>query len=182
MTVTDFYTDDENGVRKTRHILETVSSGGEIEVEATMRRKDGEVIWVQVSVSPVFSEAGRLIETQSIVIDITGRKNAENALVQSEKNYRSLLEHTQDGIYLFDPNTLKIVYLNDIGAERLGYTRDELIGKSIELFSKSPGGARGRKKRFAHAIAKNKPAIGKSIHTRKDGSKLLMGMLKVLKY
>jgi len=46
MTMLDFYTDDENGALKAWQILGTIKSGNKIEVEATMRRKDGDVVWV----------------------------------------------------------------------------------------------------------------------------------------
>mgnify|MGYP002527959738 CR=1 FL=1 len=71
MTVVDFYTDDGNGIAKAEQILKSVRSGREIEGEATMRRKDGGAVWVQVSVSPVFNDTGELTETRSIITDIS---------------------------------------------------------------------------------------------------------------
>jgi PAS domain S-box-containing protein len=131
--------------------------------------KDGSEIIIEVSNVVVEHDGKKLI--QSISRDITEYKKVDDLLRQSEQNYRSIFENAQDGIYLYEPETFEIVYVNEIGAERLGYTRDELIGKSIDTFSKAPDGTEGRKKRLAQVVADNNPIIGRGIHFRKDGSK-----------
>lgn len=64
-----------------------------------------------------------------VITEITERKLAELALIQSESRYRALFEYAPDGIVIADPNG---IYLdaNQSLCEMLGYTRDELVGRN----------------------------------------------------
>jgi PAS domain S-box-containing protein len=130
MTVLDFYTDDENGVPKTRQVMEALKGGNEIEVETTMRRKDGDLVWVQESVSPVLDDAGWLVEVRSVVINITQRKQAEDAIAQSEETVRAFLDATIDHAALVNADgTFRVA--NKTMAARYGLSQQELIGKPM---------------------------------------------------
>ncbi len=77
----------------------------------------------------------RIVEFQGIGRDITERKRAEDALRESERRYRELVENIDDIVYVTD-GTGKILYLNRALARVSGYTRDELIRKNyIELLA-----------------------------------------------
>lgn len=66
--------------------------------------------------------------------DITDRKQAEQALKESEEKYRSLFENSLAAITFFDPD-FKLAMLNEANARLLGGKKEDLIGKSIyELF------------------------------------------------
>ncbi|MEW5797514.1 MAG: PAS domain S-box protein [Bacteroidota bacterium] len=62
--------------------------------------------------------------------DITERKRAAEALLESEKRFRSLIENTSDGLELLDA-TGKIIYATPATARMLGYSADEYFGKNI---------------------------------------------------
>jgi PAS domain S-box-containing protein len=53
--------------------------------ECEMKKKDGSLVWVCVSIEPVLDDAGRVVESRSIVLDISERKRLEAALFQAQK-------------------------------------------------------------------------------------------------
>jgi PAS domain S-box-containing protein len=67
-------------------ILQKIGAGERIEHYETERmRKDGERIWVSLTISPVRSPSGKIIGASKIARDISDRKKVQEALIQSEK-------------------------------------------------------------------------------------------------
>ena len=104
----------ENYVRYDDLPLET-SDGRQIEVEF---------------VSNVY-EVGDTRVIQCNVRDVTGRKQAKEALIASEVRYRRLFESAKDGILILDAETAMIVDVNPFLIEMLGYSHDQFLGKTI---------------------------------------------------
>ncbi len=69
-------------------------------VEKRYCRKDGTLIWVQVTAGMVRDAQGKPLLSTGIAQDITGRKRAEAALLESEERYRSLFKHMTLGFFL----------------------------------------------------------------------------------
>ncbi|MCH8961428.1 MAG: PAS domain S-box protein, partial [Bacteroidetes bacterium] len=79
--VFDFYADTPVGEEKARQIFQRFIAGEQTrDEELQMRHADGRLIWISLTVDPVRSADGEIIETRSIVIDITDRKQAEAVL------------------------------------------------------------------------------------------------------
>jgi len=55
-------------------------------------------------------------------------KQAEEVLRESEERYRAVVEQSADGIWLFDPDTKRVLESNTRFQEMLGYTAEELRG------------------------------------------------------
>ncbi len=91
--------------------------------------KSGEVRWVEDQTSVVRNEAGEKTHNQGILIDITKRKLAEDALRKSEEKYRRIVETAAEGFLLMDEKFV-IADINNACIRMLGYTREELIGKT----------------------------------------------------
>jgi diguanylate cyclase (GGDEF)-like protein/PAS domain S-box-containing protein len=80
------------------------------------------------------NEVRALVQSFDIMVDsltnhITERRLAEDALLESEKKYRSLVESTEDSIYLVDRD-FKYVFINRKHLARLGLSEDNYIGQS----------------------------------------------------
>ncbi len=91
--------------------------------------KDGDFRWVEDQTSVVRDENGNKIHNQGILVDITERKLTEDELRKSEEKFRRIVETTAEGFILMDED-LVIMDVNDAYCKMLGYTREELIGKT----------------------------------------------------
>ncbi|HVT03725.1 MAG TPA: EAL domain-containing protein [Thermoanaerobaculia bacterium] len=129
------------------------------------RLKNGDVRDVEVHTGPIEVQGKRLL--YSIVHDITVRKRAESALLESEEKYRNIFDYASIGIYQSTPAG-QFITANTKLARMLGYdSLDELLGKDLNEIYFDP---QERKE----LIAKYEPigsAIGREVRwKRKDGS------------
>jgi PAS domain S-box-containing protein len=95
-------------------------------VEYRAIRKDGSWVWASASSRPVY-EDGRLIGFTGVWIDVTERREAEEALRISEERYRHLVENAPTGIYEIDFEQNRIVTVNEAAAEHMGMSREEMM-------------------------------------------------------
>ncbi|OEU63448.1 MAG: hypothetical protein BA867_06675 [Desulfobacterales bacterium S5133MH16] len=89
--------------------------------------------WLNIAVDPVTDETGNLAGAVHIISDITRRKQAEEALRESEEKYRSLTDDVLDssavGIFILDSD-FRVVLVNRALEDFFGLKRDEIIGKN----------------------------------------------------
>ena len=95
---------------------------------------DGRLVWHSWSDRGVFDEQGRLREIQSVGLDITDRVKAVQALRASEKKYRTIVESTDDGIWVIDADR-RTTFVNRRMAEMLGVTVEEMLAKTFLDFT-----------------------------------------------
>jgi len=93
----------------------------------------GKVRWQQWINRPIFDAQGNVIEFQAVGRDVTERKQAEEALRESEEKYRTILESIEDGYYEVDLAG-NLVFFNDSLCKILGYSPDELTGLNNRKF------------------------------------------------
>ena len=110
------------------HILEKIKHGENVEHFETLRQtKDGRLIDVSVTASPIKDASGKIVGVSKVSRDISERKMAEEALRASAARYRTLFDYAPDGLVIADAESC---YLdaNASACRMLGYARDELIG------------------------------------------------------
>ena len=103
-------------------ILARIRRGDRIHhYETVRRRKDGSLLDISLTVSPVRDDAGRIVGASKIARDITGRKEAERKLRDSEQRLTELLAAIPAAIYTTDAQG-KITYFNEAAVEFSGRT------------------------------------------------------------
>jgi diguanylate cyclase (GGDEF)-like protein/PAS domain S-box-containing protein len=100
-------------------------------------RKDGQVVWTQLSGSLVWLQSGEPHYFIYQIQDITDRIQAERALRASEERFRSIAEATQEWIWEIDAEGM-YTFCSPAAEAILGYAPDQLMGKSC-LDIVSPG-------------------------------------------
>jgi PAS domain S-box-containing protein len=97
-------------------------------------RKDGAKVIGEVSVSLIKDSNGQPIGFRGIARDVTQRKQAEEALRQSEEKYRTILENMEDGYFEVDI-TGCFTFFNESLRRMLGYSQDEMIGMNNRQYT-----------------------------------------------
>ena len=88
--------------------------------------KNGDVVWIHDRGASVKSENGKTIYRQGVLLDITPRKNAEEALQEHEKRFTNLFENANDIVYVNDLEG-NCISINNAVEKIFGYTRDEML-------------------------------------------------------
>jgi PAS domain S-box-containing protein len=129
--------------------------GGSVQRYETVRmRKDGTLVDVSLTISPILNEKGEIIGASKFAHDITDRKKAEleirelnrtlesriaersDALIQSEKRYHDALDKMMEGVQIIDRDW-RYIYVNDAVVAQSTFTREELLGHT--MMEKYPG-------------------------------------------
>ena len=119
-------------------ILERTGKGEGVQRYETERmRKDGKIIDVSLTVSPIRDPTGRIVGASTIARDITERKRMMNAVRESEERLSKTLASSPDSITVTDLNGI-IVECNQATLDMHGFSsRQDLIGKkAFELIAK----------------------------------------------
>src|SRR5262249_9521348 len=101
--------------------------------ETVRRRKDGRLIDVSVSYSPIKDGEGRLVGTSVITRDISERRRAEEQLRKSERDLADFFDNATIGFHWVGPDGT-ILRANQAELDLLGYEREEYVGRNITLF------------------------------------------------
>lgn len=91
-------------------------------------------IWMENSIYPIFDEAGNVRQVAVYGRDITDRKNADEALRESEQRFFTIFQSSPVGISLIDISTREIIDVNEAFLRIWGYSRADVLGRtSAEL-------------------------------------------------
>ena len=102
------------------------------------------------------------------------RKRMEEAVQHSETKFYSLFENSPNAIFITDPESLLIIDCNANACSMNGYTREELIGKSINILhpqnvSDLLTNSKLHKEQI-EILRQHKSVTVESVHKRKDGT------------
>jgi PAS domain S-box-containing protein len=96
----------------------------ELEYRITTAGKQEKRVWEQGR--GMFSPEGELQALEGLIIDVTDRRRAEEALRASERNYRQIFDAANDAIFIQDPETGAILDVNEATCRMFGFGREEM--------------------------------------------------------
>jgi len=97
--------------------------------EFDMVRKDGSPLSVCLNGKIGRNPDGSFRQTHCIFLDVTQKKQMQQALRESEERFRCLAEATFEGIFFYDQGT--IIDANSVFAELFGYGPEEILGMQV---------------------------------------------------
>ncbi len=113
----------------------TAQAQAELMITGTFQPYEKEYFRKDGSRVPVLIGAASFDETHTqgvvFVLDLTEHKRADQALRESEEQWKAVFENNPTMYFMVDP-TGTIMSVNPFGAEHLGYTADELIGRPVQ--------------------------------------------------
>ncbi len=163
----DFYVDQDE---RSRLVEEAMRTGRVEDHPLRIRRRDGSHAWVSVSARIERDAEGLPVSFDGSMQDITERHLAELALRQSEAKYRTLVDHSQVGVFILRES--HYTYVNRTFAAMLGYSEDELVLIPFESLV-APEYMPKARARIA-ALARNEaiPSDYESCYLHRDGSRI----------
>jgi len=159
--------DRNRAMQNIQRVMLGEDSGGN---EYTALRKDGSTFPISIHTNALIRE-NKPMGMRGIIIDLSQRKEAEEALQQSEVRYRSLIENTMDGYFVCEIPSGRFVFLNQRSCDLHGYTMKE--GLELTVWDVMSPGDHGRIRERIQARLEHK-ALSSERQTytalRKDGS------------
>ncbi len=104
--------------------------GHEIPSEYRVSHKSGDLRWARTQTSPIM-EDGLFKGGRGILLDVTAQKRVEEALRESEKKYRLVVDNMADVITVMDMN-LRFTYVSPSVIRLRGYTAEEVMAQTLE--------------------------------------------------
>ena len=141
--------------------------GYAISYEECLQFQGRDLTWL-TTLNPLTDSLGKIYRIVLTTFDITERKAAEAALEQKESQYRSIFEAINDGIFITDLETGKLVTVNPAACQMHGYTEAELLHltpldyihpESLPIFSS-----------FIEIAKAGQRFAGEAVDIHKDGS------------
>jgi PAS domain S-box-containing protein/putative nucleotidyltransferase with HDIG domain len=105
--------------------------------EASVRWSDGSLRDVIFHKATLLGADGKVAGLTGIILDITERKRMEQALRQSEQQYRTLVEHSPDLIVRYDTE-LRRIYVNPAWERASGLSADEVVNAPMTVIPRVP--------------------------------------------
>ena len=122
--------------------LHRIQSARSTSVEAKRLAKDGSVLDVFMSVSPLYDEHNKHIGEISVIRDITAQKRAEEALSKEKERAQVTLASIADAVVTTDMNG-HVDYLNPVAEKLTGWTLQEAAGKALPAIFHAISGSTG---------------------------------------
>ncbi|BBD62756.1 diguanylate cyclase/phosphodiesterase with PAS/PAC and GAF sensor(s) (plasmid) [Nostoc sp. HK-01] len=101
-------------------------------------RKDGSLFWNELHIAPVFDTDGSLTHFLGVQTDITERIEIAQTLHKQQQQYRRIVETATEGIWVLNCDN-QTTFVNKQMAAMLGYSIEQMLGKSLFCFMDSEG-------------------------------------------
>lgn len=144
-----------------------MNTDGLFHFDCEMRRSDGIVFPALHTISKVKDNRDQKIGIMWIVSDMTKQTFLNRALAEVETRYRILFDRAADPTFIVDVETKQIIDANMAAVEQLGYSRTELIGKT--MYDTTPSARHKKMKKDFEKILLKKFSTIQGINLAKDG-------------
>jgi len=135
-----------------------------------LRHKNGSWRWIEAALAGFLD----VPDLNGIVInyrDVTERKEAEEAILRAETNYREIFDKASDAIYVHEMETGKVIEVNNRAYEITGYTREELLNADPQEFiTDDPNYTLQHAMINLQKAAAGEPQLFEWLNKNKDGS------------
>ena len=118
---------------RNRYLLDLKNNGFVKNYQMRMKKKGGEEIWILENVMLFKDPKTKYEYIEGTLIDITETKRIQQKLQESEENYKSLIEHTPDGILIHDEKG-EVIYANPAALNLVGLSTLEDV-QNTNLFN-----------------------------------------------
>jgi PAS domain S-box-containing protein len=120
-----------------RHFQHSIQELGDYRIEYRVVHPDNSVRWLASRGRVLANAKGQPARLVSVVVDITEVRRAEEAVRESERKFRRIFETANEGIWVLDADS-RVTMVNARLAEMLGYSREEMLGRTKTDFVFSP--------------------------------------------
>ena len=159
----------QDGLDEEDRILAELRAGRRIDHFETRRvRKDGSLVEVSVTVSPIRGDTGEIVGASKIARDITERTRAERTLKASEEKFRSVFESAAVGVARVSLDG-RFIEVNQAYADIVGYPREELTALDFRCITHPDDLANAVELFTALVEGRIRSCQFESRYTRKDG-------------
>lgn len=159
------------GDNKAEKILTTIDEKGEVTYEVKNIKKNGTVFWCRANATIYFHpKFGKVF--LAVQEDITEQKIIQSKLLESENQYRTIIENAHDSIVSCDAKGT-IIRVNKQLMAKFGYSGEELVGQPVEILM--PQRFRNRHINYVNDFMRNPQSRGMGVNKnlfarKKDGS------------
>ncbi|MDD3088669.1 MAG: PAS domain S-box protein [Candidatus Omnitrophica bacterium] len=174
MSIFDLYPPEELSSVKEARVVRAGEKA--LRYESVFKKSDDSRIIVEISSSMVDLKKG---VTEAVVNNITARKELEKALKESEERFRTFMETASDLMFIADRDG-KVSYINEAMHNALGYERNELIGKRLDVLMDQKTRAEYSESRFE--LSKKGKITYESVWEAKNQRKILGEMKETAIY
>jgi len=142
---------------------ESLFDGEPFEIEYQIEI-NGATKWIHERAEIQRNDEGAPIAAIGVLQDITSQKER----VQSLERFRTLIDHSSDGVFIVDSETSAILDVNETACQLLGYTREELLSLSVPDIN--PAFSAEMWREFAATVRENGTEVIETEHQRDGGS------------
>ncbi|WP_180732604.1 PAS domain S-box protein [Paraburkholderia sp. PGU19] len=151
--------------------LQRAREEGRYEVEGWRVRKDGSLFWANVIITALYTPRGDLLGYGRVVRDISDKKKATDAALESDRRFRLLVQGVNDyAIFMLSPEGCVTNW--NPGARRIkGYTDEQIIGSHFSCFYTAEDAAAGVPQRGLATAEREGRWEAEGWRVRRDGSR-----------
>ncbi|NMM46270.1 PAS domain S-box protein [Rhodospirillaceae bacterium KN72] len=169
----DFLLLDDEHPTDAKKIWASVEAGHRWAGDLMHRHKTGEAYWESVSISPVYSDEGRVSHFLAISQDITERRKLNEALSDNARRFYAAFENIATGAIVTN-DAGKIEVFNRAAERIFGYKADDVVGENVSMLMPDAYATEhdGQMARYRETGRKRIVGIGRDVHGRRKNGEI----------